>query len=136
METHSSVLAWRIPGTAEPGGLPSMKSHTQTRLKRLSSSSSSSHKVFVVKIRHTSKISISVSQENKQTTTNSEMAFGVFLLPLQNPGQIINMGPRKVPKLGLERLTVKPIKRTKFIGEFRSYFFTPDSFDLQDLWLH
>ena len=24
MATHSSVLAWRIPGTAEPGGLPSM----------------------------------------------------------------------------------------------------------------
>ena len=28
MATHSSVLAWRIPGTAEPGGLPSMGSHT------------------------------------------------------------------------------------------------------------
>ena len=27
MKTHSSVLAWRIPGTAEPGGLPSMGSH-------------------------------------------------------------------------------------------------------------
>ena len=26
-ETHSSVLAWRIPGTAERGGLPSMGSH-------------------------------------------------------------------------------------------------------------
>ena len=25
MATHSSVLAWRIPGTAEPGGLPSME---------------------------------------------------------------------------------------------------------------
>ena len=25
--THSSVLAWRIPGTAEPGGLQSMGSH-------------------------------------------------------------------------------------------------------------
>ena len=25
--THSTVLAWRIPGTGEPGGLPSMKSH-------------------------------------------------------------------------------------------------------------
>ena len=25
--THSSVLAWRIPGTEEPGGLPSMGSH-------------------------------------------------------------------------------------------------------------
>ena len=26
-DTHSSVLAWRIPGTGEPGGLPSMGSH-------------------------------------------------------------------------------------------------------------
>ena len=24
MATHSSILAWRIPGTEEPGGLPSM----------------------------------------------------------------------------------------------------------------
>ena len=27
MTTHSSVLAWRIPGTGEPGGLPSLGSH-------------------------------------------------------------------------------------------------------------
>ena len=27
MATHYSVLAWRIPGTGEPGGLPSMVSH-------------------------------------------------------------------------------------------------------------
>ena len=27
MATHSSVLAWRIPGMGEPGGLPSMWSH-------------------------------------------------------------------------------------------------------------
>ena len=27
MATHSSILAWRIPGTAEPSGLPSMGSH-------------------------------------------------------------------------------------------------------------
>ena len=27
MATHSTVLAWRIPGTVEPGGLPSMGSH-------------------------------------------------------------------------------------------------------------
>ena len=27
MATHSSVLAWRIPGTTEPGGLPSMGLH-------------------------------------------------------------------------------------------------------------
>ena len=27
MATHSSVLAWKIPGKGEPGGLPSMGSH-------------------------------------------------------------------------------------------------------------
>ena len=30
MANHSSVLAWRIPGTGEPGGLPSMGSQSQT----------------------------------------------------------------------------------------------------------
>ena len=42
MAPHSSVLAWRIPGMGEPGGLPSLGSQSRTRLKRLSSSSSSS----------------------------------------------------------------------------------------------
>ena len=32
MATHFSVLAWRIPGTGEPGGLPSMGSHSRIRL--------------------------------------------------------------------------------------------------------
>ena len=27
MATHSRVLAWKVPGTVEPGGLPSMGSH-------------------------------------------------------------------------------------------------------------
>ena len=41
--THSSILAWRIPGMEEPGGLPSVYGVSQswTRLKQLSSSSSS-----------------------------------------------------------------------------------------------
>ena len=39
MATHSSVLAWRIPGTGEPGGLLSYGiAQSWTRLKRLSSS--------------------------------------------------------------------------------------------------
>ena len=33
MATHSSVLAWRIPGTGEPGGLLSMGSQSWTPLK-------------------------------------------------------------------------------------------------------
>ena len=36
MATHSNVLAWRTPGTGEPG-----VAQSQTRLKQLSSSSSS-----------------------------------------------------------------------------------------------
>ena len=39
MATHSTLLAWRIPGMGEPGGLPSMGSHSRTRLRQLSSSS-------------------------------------------------------------------------------------------------
>jgi len=42
MATHSSVLAWRVPGTGEPGGLPSMGSHRVGHDGRLSSSSSNS----------------------------------------------------------------------------------------------
>ena len=39
MATHSTVLAWRIPGTREPGGLPPLGLHSQTQLRQLSSSS-------------------------------------------------------------------------------------------------
>ena len=46
MATHSSVLAWRIPGTGEPGGLPSMGSQSRTRLKRLSSSSTCTYDIL------------------------------------------------------------------------------------------
>ena len=49
MATHSSVLAWRIPGTGEPGALPSMGSQSRARLKRLSSSSSSSISAAYIK---------------------------------------------------------------------------------------
>ena len=36
MATYSSILAWRIPWTEEPGGLQSIGVHSQTRLKPLS----------------------------------------------------------------------------------------------------
>ena len=36
MATHSSILAWRIPWTEEPGGVQSMGLQSWTRLKRLS----------------------------------------------------------------------------------------------------
>ena len=36
MATHSSILVWRIPWTEEPGGLQSIGTQSQTRLKRQS----------------------------------------------------------------------------------------------------
>ena len=50
MATHSSVLAWRIPGTGEPGGLPSLESQSWTWLKQLSSSFSYMNKVIIMMI--------------------------------------------------------------------------------------
>ena len=41
MATHSSILAWRLPWTEEPGGLQSTGRQSQTRLKRLSKHASS-----------------------------------------------------------------------------------------------
>ena len=49
MATHSSVLAWRIPGMGEPGGLPSMWSH---RVGHDWGNSSSSSRQHIKKQRH------------------------------------------------------------------------------------
>ena len=43
MATRSSVLAWRIPGTGEPGGLPSLVAQSRTRLKRQQQQQQSSY---------------------------------------------------------------------------------------------
>ena len=48
--THSSILAWRILWTEEPGGLQSMESQSQTRLKRLSTSNQQPVNIFLLKI--------------------------------------------------------------------------------------
>ena len=53
MATHSSILAWRIPGMGEPGGLPSMGSHRVGHdwSDLVVSSSSSSIQKFKIKSR-------------------------------------------------------------------------------------
>jgi hypothetical protein len=35
MATHSSILAWRIPWTEEPGGLQAIRLQSQTQLKQI-----------------------------------------------------------------------------------------------------
>ena len=50
MATHSSVLAWRIPGTGEPGGLPSLGSHRVGQDWSSSSSSRDNQCVFLMEM--------------------------------------------------------------------------------------
>ena len=62
MATHSSVLAWRIPGMGAPGGLPVYGvAQSRTRLKRLSSSSSSSIPLYICTV---SSLSIHLLMDN------------------------------------------------------------------------
>ena len=49
MATHSSVLAWRIPGMGEPGGLPSMGSH---RVGHDGSDLAAAAAFFIVQLSH------------------------------------------------------------------------------------
>ena len=66
MATHSSVLAWRIPGMGEPGGLPSMGSHSRTRQKQLSSSKYSDDTTFMAESEEKLKsLLIKVKEENE-----------------------------------------------------------------------
>ena len=45
MATHSSILAWKIPWTEEPGGLQSRAAKSQTRLKQLNTAHSGASSV-------------------------------------------------------------------------------------------
>ena len=89
MAAHSSVLAWGIPGTGKPGGLPSMGSHSQTRLKRLSSSSSSielsielgkRNKIHACKLAHMTKVTLHINKERKQYSINGAPKVFIFII--------------------------------------------------------
>ena len=43
MATHSSILAWEIPGTEEPGGLQKMGWQSQTRLSDQTTTTMNTH---------------------------------------------------------------------------------------------
>ena len=77
MATHSSVLAWRIPGMGEPGGLPSMGSQSRTRLKRLSSSSSSVLTLFGFKGQKSNKNELQRKEEKREFTASLNLKQGL-----------------------------------------------------------
>ena len=84
MATHSSVLAWRIPGTREPGGLPSMGSH---RVGHDWSDTAATEAAGLLIVHLTVKF-----------VRNYQMAHIVYFLPLpRNPF----WGISKVPKIYL-----------------------------------
>ena len=78
MATHSSVLAWRIPGPGEPGGLPAVYgvALSQTRLKQLSSSSNSPKRSLIDTAR---------GQQNAARSTHFSRIFPLSYLLLFRP---------------------------------------------------
>ena len=78
MATHSSILAWRIPGTEEPGGLPSMGfAQSRTQLMWLSSSSSRFRCLvceFMGKIKILELWDLGVEKRTKEADLKSGMA--------------------------------------------------------------
>ena len=93
MATHSSILAWRIPGTGEPGGLPAVYgvAQSRTRLELLSSSSSSSssssgdintRKSWLMLINQSTKANLGSEEafpKGLQCLALGSCAFGLFL---------------------------------------------------------
>ena len=69
MATHSSVLAWRIPGTGEPGGLPSLGSH-RVRHDWSDLAAGGAHSPFYIFSRHI--VNISMLLPINFTLENSE----------------------------------------------------------------
>ena len=63
MATHSSVLAWRIPGTGEVGGLPSMGSHRVGHNRRNSAAAAE----------HTGKVMLKILQARLQQYVKAEL---------------------------------------------------------------
>ena len=87
MATHSSVLAWRIPGTGEHGGLPSGVAQSQTRLKRLSSSSLIENTL--------SQAWKAAWQRGKRVIYSEELAHAIMVAEKAHNLQSANWRPRK-----------------------------------------
>ena len=99
MATHSSVLAWRIPGTGEPGGLLSMGSHkSRTRLSDLAAAANI--KKHSLKC-HTLYISLSLRFGSGDFSGGIE---DKILLPMQ--GTQVRIPSREVPTF---HGTTKPV---------------------------
>ena len=94
MATHSSVLAWRIPGTEEPGGLPSMGLHRVGH--DWSDLSSSCHIKSLPAVQETQVKSLSQDDPlEKEMATHSSIL--VWRIPwTEEPGGLKSMGSHRV----------------------------------------
>ena len=80
MATHSSILAWRTPGTGEPGGLPSMGSHRVGHNWRNLAPAAANYCTIAL-ISHASKIMLKILQASFHSTWTAN--FQMFKLVLE-----------------------------------------------------
>ena len=80
MATHSSFLAWRIPGTGEPGGLTSMGSHNWSDLEAAAAGKGHQEwfQLYILKVYHILLLSSHYNQDSKYLSSWS------FPVPLGN----------------------------------------------------
>ena len=81
MATHSSVLAWRIPGTTEPGGLPSMGLHRVGHYW----SDLAATAAYIYSVKHRSSSKIWIKNNNEYYFCVSYVAYAIFgnICPMQ-----------------------------------------------------
>ena len=91
MATHSSSLAWRIPGTGEPGGLPSMGSH---RVRHDWSDLAATAAMYGCESWTIKKAEVKCS-ESHSVMTNSLWPCGLYS-PQNSPGQNTGVGNRSL----------------------------------------
>ena len=109
MATHSSVLAWRIPGTGEPGGLPSMGSHRVEQLKRHRRSSSSLFISFLIcKLR---KLLSTLDVFSHSVVSKSLQLYGIYSPRLLCPWNFLGKNA-KVACISYSRGSSQPKDRT------------------------
>ena len=96
MATHSSILAWRIPGTEEPGGLQSTGSQSWTRLR--DSTNTSTHRCSDSEASACSVGDPGSSPESGKSEGGSGNLLQCSCLekPMAKPGRLQSMGSQRV----------------------------------------
>ena len=120
MATHSSVLAWRIPGTGEPGGLPSMGSH---RVGHDWSDSSSSRLTYS----HASSLFLCLSRPRHSVASLESIVNEAKSIPAFLPNVLSLKEALQKAREWTTKVEAIQVKNLLSCLPFREWYLTPES---------